>query len=270
MDQNSRAPLLPRRGRPDTNTRPQLSIDGVTLGQRLRPRATPPVNRPPAFSGAPQKPLAQSTVANTVPAPQAAFQVPDLPQTVKPAYQAAAPIANQAPHRRSKAVNSYLLVAVIIILLGLGSVGAKILLSHKDPLPQNLAWQVHFNMFFPSSSVVKLDRETVAFNSSTKVLSYKAHTANGTMVSFNEQAKPVKFQQSPAAYQEMLTSMQIYDELNSREGKVTLTRPQQLAGAQAGVLLSHDTLLFVQPNGDLSKDDWQQIFDNLQISTPVK
>ena len=81
----------------------------------------------------------------------------------------------------------------------------------------------------------------------------------------SEQATPQVFNDIPEYYPKLIEKLNGYSDFDSVLGKVSLTKPKELNGAQSAVFNGKGTLMFVRPNQSLSDDDWRQFFDQMTI-----
>jgi hypothetical protein len=89
---------------------------------------------------------------------------------------------------------------------------------------------------------------------------------SGKSLTFAEQSTPQNFVDIPQAYDKLIESLNSYSSFDSFYGKVDLTHPKELKGQQSAAMNSKGTLMFIHPtNGDLSTDQWKQLFNNLSI-----
>jgi hypothetical protein len=156
---------------------------------------------------------------------------------------------------------------VVGLLVVLGGVLLVYHAMDRGPLPASISKHVKFGVFYPDVHSYLVDKSTISYNSNTQVLSYSTSVANKKVV-INQQAEPDVFQdagQEVNLYQKLLDKMRQYQEMGTDAGTVTLTRPEELKGAQAAVMDQKGTLLFAQPAGDLTADQWKSFFNSLSV-----
>lgn len=166
-------------------------------------------------------------------------------------------------HNRSIMITiGILLVSVLVVITVLLTVQV---LKPKPPIPKSITSQANFIILVPISPAIVIDSKSAGYNSSLKLIDYNV-TMQGVKTVVSEQPAPSVFTDVPATYEKTLASMNQYSQFDSLEGAVYLTKPQQLAGKQAAVLLSKGTLMFVKPSSDLTDDQWRQFFNSLVVN----
>lgn len=165
-------------------------------------------------------------------------------------------------HRKLRIVG--IVLAAIVVVVTAVLVTIQILKPHPI-LPKSIVSKANYVLLVPKSSLVKLDSKSVGYNSNLALLDYQVSYA-GSQLIVSQQAAPSMFTDVPATYDKTLASMNQYSHFDSLEGTVYLTKPQQLAGKQAAVLLSKGTLMFVKPSSDLTDEQWRQFFNSLVVN----
>lgn len=158
----------------------------------------------------------------------------------------------------------WLLYAVATILVA-GGITAAILFAFRptSPFSGNVKQQVSYVIFYPPKSAgLKVDKSSINYNSSTKVLTFNA-TADGNQLAFSEQAAPDQFTDIPQYLPRLTQLLNTYTSFNSALGNVYLTRPSELKGSQSALFVGAGTMTFVHPRHDLSDDFWRRFFNTL-------
>jgi hypothetical protein len=154
------------------------------------------------------------------------------------------------------------------VVLGVTSVGAVaivgMLLAPKPPIPTPVKRQVTSTILIPKISDAVVDRQSVKYDKSLKLLSYTA-IVYGVKTVVSEQPTPDSFVDIPQVYDKVVSSMGEYKTFEVDVGTVHLTRPKELNGKQAAVLNTKGTLLFAKPEQDLSDDQWRKLFGSFDI-----
>jgi predicted N-acyltransferase len=156
-------------------------------------------------------------------------------------------------------------IIVVIVVVSIVVVGLKQL--HKDsPIPPAVNQEANFVIFYPNeNSQTKINKASFKYDSHAKALSFIV-TYNSKSLTFSEQPTPQGFVDIPQAYDKLIEELNGYSSFDSYYGKVDLTHPKELKGQQSAAMNTKGTLTFVHPtNGDLSNDQWKQLFNNLDI-----
>jgi hypothetical protein len=150
-------------------------------------------------------------------------------------------------------------LAIIITIPALCFIWAILYLA-KPSIPSDVRKKAAFTIFIPSdSSAIKVDSSTLKYDDSNHGIAYQI-AVNGKTVLMSEQATPDSFADGPA-YSYLLQKSQVYDALDTRIGKLSLTHPKELKGAQVGIINPPGTLIFARPTKDLTRDEWSQLFN---------
>lgn len=136
--------------------------------------------------------------------------------------------------------------------------------SARPLVPRQVRRQLDFVALVPDSSQAAIiDRTSVKYDSSNKVLSYEAKYQSSRLIVTN-QAAPETFSDVPKVYDKFLEDLHAYTSFDSSLGKVSLTRPPKADSQQVAIISTKGTLMFVRANHDLSNDQWRKFFNNLQ------
>lgn len=276
----------------DSGAERRLHINGKMFGQRMR-RPTEPVVRPERPSVVPQQPqtppqpvyMTQPAVVTPVPpieqvAPQQQpvpipqhLVVPGAPAATTPVTPVmAAPQPLQLPQtpktqkRRSRLPIKRLVAGFALVsLMAAGAYGYLFVYQPPSNVPANIDKQVNFGILTHSNdTVVDVNQISFRFDARLGVLSYSGQLANGSKISFTEQATPKNFSSNPAEYKKLVDSLNPYGKFESKNGTYYLLKPTQLKGGQSAVINSQGTLLFALPGDTLTQAQWQAIFDDLR------
>ncbi len=145
----------------------------------------------------------------------------------------------------------------LVVILGL-------VLGPKAAVPGSIKRQVTSTLLVPQGGDTQVNRESMKYDSSIKLLTFNAVMGETKMV-FSEQPTPDSLNDIPQVFDNLMSSMGQYSSFVTDTGTVNLTRPKELVGKQAAVLNSKGTLMFVKPDKDLSEDQWRKLFKNLAI-----
>ena len=159
------------------------------------------------------------------------------------------------------------LVGLIALCAGLlcipaGVIGYKAYTKAQGPFSKQIRKQVAFTIFYPDEELTgyKIKRETVKYDTATKVLSYVISgqaTPNSFIVSM--QASPEVFADVPEYYPKFIEKLSPVASFDSKVGKVTITQSPNLKGDQSAVLYSQGSLLFVRGKA-MPTDEWRKFF----------
>lgn len=135
-----------------------------------------------------------------------------------------------------------------------------------SPVTTAISRQANFAIFYPGKQTgYTADSKSMSYDTQNKLVTFTAQ-GPGTNLDFTEQATPTSFVDIPAAYDKLINNLRGYSSFESLHGKVNLTHPKELGGAQAAVMNAKGTLLFIRPNRDLPDDEWRRLFNGLQLS----
>ena len=136
---------------------------------------------------------------------------------------------------------------------------------HNPTFPTAIKHQAGFVLFYPTDkSILKVDKSTIKFDASNKLVSYITYNSSNSKIIISEQATPETFVDIPTAYDQLIERLQGYSTFESANGKVSLTHPKELKGPQSAVMNSKGTLMFVRPSVNMSDSDWRLLFNSLQ------
>lgn len=159
-------------------------------------------------------------------------------------------------------------IFITILLLAAAALAVIYYLqSHRSSIiPPEIDRQVSFVVFLPSSADYDVKIGSINFDSTEKVLGFEAVSKqDGSQLTFSEQAAPDTFTDIPQYYDKLVEAMGQYRQIDTYNGRVTLTKPAELNGKQTAVLNAKGTLMFVRPSRELSDDEWRKIFNNLEV-----
>jgi hypothetical protein len=158
----------------------------------------------------------------------------------------------------------------IIVILSMAVTGYLLFNNHSAQpiIPPDIRQKVTFVIFNPSQ-IEKIpewtiDKTKTAYNAENGVLTMVVNKDDITVI-FNQQLEPEAFKDVPTQYARMLNSLNQYREISTNIGAVTLTHPKELNGGQTAVADKRETLIFAQPNRDLSDDEWKDFFNSLVV-----
>jgi hypothetical protein len=155
-------------------------------------------------------------------------------------------------------------VTIVALVLIAGATMLAKQLAPEPVVPSNIQKAVTSTIFLPNSPSTVTKRETVKYDSKTKLLSYEA-IAFGVNSVVSEQPTPESFTDIPQVYDKFIDNLQQYKSFDTANGKVFLTRPKELKGGQTAVMNSKGTLMFIKPERALSEDQWRQLFKSLKV-----
>lgn len=161
-----------------------------------------------------------------------------------------------------------ILVKGFVILLGIVFVFACIrFITHNDSgVPKSIDNKLAFQALLPAKSQTSstFDKSTFKYDETNKVLTFIAYH-QGVKITIAEQSYP-----EVLIYDKLVGTMNEYSEVQTKPGKVALTKPKTLHGAQTAVLSTYNgtsgVLLFAKPEKNLANDQWTQFFNILEVS----
>lgn len=155
---------------------------------------------------------------------------------------------------------SFILAGVLIIAMS----AVCFALWPKPALPSSITRQINFTIFMPNAETVSIDKPSIKYDSSLKLLSYNINTLN-TRAVVSMQPTPESFTDIPEVYKKIVTTMNEEFKFENDLGTIYITRPSDLKGKQAAVVNAKGTLLFIKPDADLTQDQWRQLFNSLDV-----
>lgn len=155
-------------------------------------------------------------------------------------------------------------VAVVGLLGGLAFAGWQ-WLNRPPSQYQRLIKETNFSFYYPSDEEAEwvIDEDSMSFDRENQVLILNFHRGTTKLV-LTQQAEPGSFVDIPTLYPKLLDKLHQYAEFQTAIGRVTLTRPEELKGKQSAVANLRGTLIFGNPDADLSETDWKAFFGSLE------
>lgn len=162
-----------------------------------------------------------------------------------------------------------LFVFLVLIIFGAVFAGFLYFRNLNPSVPKEISSQADFPILYPKNKVAgyAVPKESIKFHLEKGDKGFQFGVVNfivkrnDTEVTIAEQAYP-----EILVFDKFVGALQQYDEAGTSLGKVYLTHPKELKGGQTAVLNSNNsTLLFAKPNRDLTKEEWQEIFNSLEV-----
>lgn len=154
---------------------------------------------------------------------------------------------------------------IVIGLIILISPIALIITFKKNPtvkIPDQVKQQVNFpvSVLKPQKTELHTDESSFKFDKSQGILSFIVKDSNAN-ITFAEQAYP-----EVLIFDKLVGTLNQYDEIQTKVGKVALTKPKSAGGNQVAALnMNNQTLIFARTTKDLANNQWQDLFNNLDI-----
>lgn len=133
-------------------------------------------------------------------------------------------------------------------------------------IPDSIRLELDFAPYYPVNLPGwRVDRSTLKFSDkdNIRVLSLVIKSIDN-QVTISEQSVPDILADNKG-YELFTNKMNIYSEINTINGKVTLTKPVELKGTQTAVTKISQTLIFARPNEGISDDNWRKFFNSLEV-----
>lgn len=129
-------------------------------------------------------------------------------------------------------------------------------------IPAGISTQLLFPVLAPNSAA-GYTLDTFNYDKDTGVLSFTAHgpVANFTIT---EQATPDNFTEIPEYFDKLVESLLEYKRFDTELGRVSLTRPKEFSGQQAGVINARGTLMFSRPDKELTEEEWRMFYKQIE------
>ena len=162
---------------------------------------------------------------------------------------------------RSKRHRQLVAVVTAIILIISTILFWQLWLKPEKILPVTIEKQINFVAILPTSKdIVKVNKNSIKYEKKSNILSVLV-TYKGQTITITEQAYP-----DILVYEKLVGTLKQYDEIQTKIGKVALTRPDAAGGSQVGVVnVNNQTLVFAKATKDLTKDEWKQFFNELSV-----
>ncbi len=163
------------------------------------------------------------------------------------------------PTPKLLAVITYVILVMAIMLAG----SLMIINRHKTNtivVPDYIQNQLNFMPVLPKANTenFNVNQDSFKYDPENKILSY---TANGqsTAMTITEQAYP-----EVIIFDKFVGALGLYDEIETKVGTVSLTKPPTANSKQVAVLsYNNKVLVFIQAQNDLTKEQWKRVFDSL-------
>jgi hypothetical protein len=155
------------------------------------------------------------------------------------------------------------LIGGILLLVAAVAVGVDKYQKSRIAIPAKINSQINFPVLIPSkqSPMLNTDETSFKFDKSQGVLSFIV-SKSGKKITITEQTYP-----EALIFDKLVGTLNQYSEIQTKIGKVELTRPKNAGNSQVAVANSHSqTLIFARASGDLRNDQWQELFNNLEIT----
>jgi hypothetical protein len=142
--------------------------------------------------------------------------------------------------------------------------GVFMLLRPDPPIAAPIRKQLTSALLLPAAETVMIDADSIKYDSGLKVLSFDA-PIDGIRLSVSEQPTPENFTDIPQVYDKVVEQMRVYKKFETAIGIVYLTKPESRKGSQTAVMNTKGTLLFANPDKDLSDDQWRRFFNSFDV-----
>lgn len=172
------------------------------------------------------------------------------------------PEPSRKPRRKSPGVGTKVwgLIGALGILIGIGLV---VFYSLRPPVPPAIKRQLSFPVLYASGPNFSADRKSFQYDGNLKILTFRIKLFS-TAATVTEQATPSQFSDFPDLYGKLVEHLGQYDQFDSLNGQVTLTKPKD--GHEAGVINTKGTLMFTRADADVSNDQWRQYYNQLVVA----
>jgi hypothetical protein len=149
-------------------------------------------------------------------------------------------------------------VVLAVILL-------MVLMLAKPAIPPRIKNQLTSTLLLPTRHA-EIDHDTIKYDAKLKLLSFYV-TAFDQRILISQQPTPETFTDAPQVYEKVINHMREYKKFETDIGTVHLTQPPDTKGGQTAVLNTKGTLLFAKPSGQLTPDQWRQLFAGLRAQS---
>lgn len=137
-------------------------------------------------------------------------------------------------------------------------------LHNNSLIPRNIQKQINFAILVPSKTVSKVEKRTVKYSSTNKVLSFQSEYEGASLV-ISEQAFPDQFVDIPQAYDQFLNQLPTITSFGSVNGQVNIAEPPNLHGLTLIVMNTKGTFIFIHPSKNITENSWREFFNNLVV-----
>lgn len=148
------------------------------------------------------------------------------------------------------------------LILGFIIIFALLVFPGKPPITGSIKKQVTSTIIVPTGKVYSLDRGSVKYDDSKKLLTYIIRRSNQAIGTVTEQPTPDTFIDIPDFGTKFFQQAGQYKTFDSALGTVHLLHVVK-SKKDAAALNAKGTLMFVSPSINLSEDDWRKLFQNL-------
>jgi hypothetical protein len=161
-----------------------------------------------------------------------------------------------------------ILIGLSIAVLGVVIIGIAANMRHSGPVSATVLKKITFRAFAapPTGKNDQWHTEPnrTTFNDTEGVLTLHLSRQKHQVI-LNQQATPQIFSDVPEQYGRMLNSLNQYSEFSTSFGTITLTHPKELQGKQSAVANVGGTLIFAEPDSNLSEAEWRDFFGSLEM-----
>jgi hypothetical protein len=169
---------------------------------------------------------------------------------------------------RARRYTVLLIFAAVVLICGAGYITYK-KLNPPGPISSDISKKASFSILYlpnedPQKDTWVIDRSSILYDSSASTL-FITYKSGDNKIVVSQQATPDAFKDIPNYYQKFLDKFHQYRDISTSIGTITLTHPEELKGKQSAVAHIKDTLLFANPDKDLSEEEWKGFFNAFEI-----
>jgi len=158
-----------------------------------------------------------------------------------------------------------LIIAGVVLAVVLAAIFTMHWYNTKGPIPTDISRQLTYPIFYPEETGVTVKRATIRYDKQDQLISFTSLAPTLINLTFSEEPTPDQFNDISGYYQALLNNMNEYQETDTINGQVYLTKPESVNNNQVAVMNAKGTLMFVRAEKDLSISTWRQLFNNLII-----
>lgn len=153
---------------------------------------------------------------------------------------------------------------IAVILLGVVIILAVVLHPNKSPIPGAIQQQITSVILVPKGNGYNVDAQTVKYDKSNKLLSFKVKKDGQLVATIAEQPTPDTFTDIPEFSAKFFQQAGEYKAFDTALGTAHLLHPGK-GVSDAAAMNAKGTLMFINPIVKMSEDDWRKLLLTITV-----
>jgi hypothetical protein len=154
-------------------------------------------------------------------------------------------------------------IAIIVGIIGVLTIGLLWLFRPYRPIPQSIKSQLTTTLLMPRIGDYQEAYGTAGYDSVHNLLTFKIGFS-GTDIVVSEQPEPTQFNDISGYYTAFVNDLGEYTSFGSINGTVYLFHPKTDPTKTAAVMVQAGTLMFANPNSNITMSQWRSFFNAVQ------